>query len=90
MRQLIPSDTFVDGERTAQLYLQNIGELHRLPTHITLDRETQFTSMFWKSLCQQLKIEARMSTAYHSETDGDTERLNAVMEQYLRCYVSYQ
>lgn len=52
----------------------------RDPVHVTL----------WKSLCAQLKIQARMSTAYHPETNGQTERLNAVMEQYLRYDVSYQ
>lgn len=65
MRQLIPCDTSADAERTAQLDLQTIWKLRGLPTHITSDRRTQFISKFWKSLCQQLKIETRMSTAYH-------------------------
>lgn len=90
MRHLIPCDSTVDAEQTATLYLQHVWKLHGLPTHITSDRGTQFTSRFWKSLCQQLKIEAKMSTANHPKTDGQTERVNAVIEQYLRCYVSYQ
>lgn len=47
-------------------------------------------SKFWLALCKQPRIQARMSTAYHHETDGQTEQLNGVMEQYLRYYVSYQ
>lgn len=44
---------------------------------------TQFTSKVWPALCQQLQFEARMTTAYNPETDGQTERINPVMEQYL-------
>ncbi|KAH0606496.1 uncharacterized protein H6S33_003330 [Morchella sextelata] len=90
MRHLLPYNTTVNSEDVAQLYLRNIWKLHGLPTHVTSDRGTQFTAKFWKALCKHLNIEARMSTAFHPETDGQTERLNAVMEQYLRGYVSYQ
>lgn len=90
MRHLIPCHTTTDAKQVAKLFLHNVWKLHGLPTHVTSDRGTQFTAKFWKTLCQQLKIEARMSTAYHPETDGQTERINAIMEQYLRAYVSYQ
>jgi hypothetical protein len=90
MRHLLPCNTTVNSEDVAQLYLRNIWKLHGLPTHVTSDRGTQFTAKFWRALCKHLDIEARMSTAFHPETDGQTERLNAVMEQYLRGYVSYQ
>ena len=40
-------------------------------------------------MCQRLRIDARLSTSYHPETDGQTERINAVMEHYLRAYVHY-
>ncbi|KAH8152704.1 uncharacterized protein LAJ45_02928 [Morchella importuna] len=90
IRHLLPCNTTVNAEDVAQLYLRNVWKLHGLPTHITSDRGTQFTAKFWKEFCKHLSIEARMSTAFHPETDGQTERLNAVMEQYLRGYVSYQ
>lgn len=90
LQHLILCHTTINGEQTAQLYLHHVWKLHDLPTHITSDRGTQFTAKFWKSLGQQLKIEARMWTAHHTESDGQTERLNAVMEQYLCCYVCYQ
>ena len=44
---------------------------------------------FWGRLCERLQIERRMSTAFHPQTDGQTERFNSVMEQYLRSYVNY-
>lgn len=50
----------------------------------------QFVAEFWKHLCARLQIQAKLSTAYHPETNGQTERFNAVMEQYLRCYVAYR
>ncbi|KAH0603186.1 uncharacterized protein H6S33_008190, partial [Morchella sextelata] len=80
MRHLLPCNTTVNSEDVAQLYLRNIWKLHGLPTHVTSDRGTQFTAKFWKALCKHLDIEARISTAFHPETDGQTERLNAVME----------
>ncbi len=65
--------------------------IHRgLPDTIISDRGTQFTSAFWDELCKQLKIDARLSTAFHPETDGQTENANAVMEQVLRAYTNYQ
>lgn len=90
MRHFIRCDTTVDTEQTASLYLQHSWKLLGQPTHISSDHGTQFTSLFCMSLCQQLKIEAQMSTAYHPKTDGQTEGVNSVREQYLHCYVSYQ
>ena len=90
LRHLIPCTTTTSSEDVAKLYLRNVWKLHGLPKYITSDRGTQFTAKFWKELCKHLGINARMSTAFHPETDGQTERLNAVMEQYLRCYISYQ
>lgn len=58
--------------------------------HITSDLGNQSTLRFWTSFCQQLKIQVHVSTAYHPATDGQSERLIAVMEQYLRCSVSFQ
>ena len=56
---------------------------------IVSDRGSLFVSSFWESLCGILKIKSNLSTAFHPETDGQTERVNQVLEQYLRMYVSY-
>ncbi|KAH0604190.1 uncharacterized protein H6S33_007221 [Morchella sextelata] len=90
MRHLLPCNTTINSEDLAQLFLRDIWNLHGLLTHITSDRGTQFTAKFWRALCKHLGIEARIYTAFHPETYGQTERLNTVMEQYLLGYVSYQ
>src|SRR5690606_33677306 len=66
-----------------------IFKLHGLPKSIVSDRGSVFVSKFWKALCASCNIDCRFSTPFHPQTDGQTERLNAVMEQYLRCYVNY-
>ena len=53
------------------------------------DRGTQFIAKFWKGLYKILKIEALLLTPYHPETDGQTERMNAILEQYLRANINY-
>ena len=88
-RHLVPCRGDVDAKDLADLFLQWVFRLHGLPETITSDRGTQFASHFWGRLCGRLQIGRRMSTAFHPKTDGQTERFNAVMEQYLRSYVSY-
>ena len=74
---------------TAQLFLTHVWKLHGLPDTIVSDRGSQFISAFWNELTSRLGIDARLSTASHPETDGQTERRNPVLEQYLRAYVTY-
>ena len=64
--------------------------LHGFPDTVVSDRGPQFVALFWKELCRRLGTDRLLSTAYHPETDGQTESLNAGMEQYLRAYVTYQ
>jgi transposase InsO family protein len=78
-----------DSKEVAQLYIEHIWKLHGLPKTIISDRGPQFVSEFWKHLTQRLKITALLSTAYHPETDGQTEIANSFLEQYLRSHVSY-
>ena len=89
MRHLIPCTGTCDAEGVARLYVKYIWKLHGLPTTIVSDRGPQFISAFWKHLNRRLKVNSLLSTAFHPETDGQTERMNAVLEQYLRAYVSY-
>lgn len=72
-----------------RLFLDNIWKHHGLPDSIISDRGGQFVSAFWDELTKQLRITARLSTAFHPETDGQTEIANCGMEQYLRAYVNY-
>jgi len=86
---LVPCSTTVDARDLADLFLLHVFRLHGLPRTITSDRGPQFASAFWHRLCARLGIELRLSTAFHPQTEGQTERMNAVMEQYLRSYVNY-
>ena len=76
--------------QTAQLVDRTIFSQHGLPEELITDRDKLFTSHFWKSFTQQLGVQHKTSTAYHPQTDGRTERLNQVLEQYLRCYVNFE
>lgn len=90
MRHLIPCNTTVNAREVADIFTTNVWRLHGLPDTIVSDRGPQFVSKFWKHLCTCLGIQPHLSTAFHPQTDGQTERANAVMEQYLRSYVCYQ
>ncbi len=74
---------------TARVFYRAIWKHHELPDSIVSDRETQFVSHFWDELCTRLKIQARLSTAFHSETNDQIENVNGVLEQYLRAFVFF-
>ena len=81
--------TTINAQELAELFLRDIWKLHGLPSTIVSDRGVLFVAEFWKKLCQGLGIKSLLSTAFHPETDGQTERVNASMEQYLRSYTDY-
>ena len=73
----------------ANVFLQEVWKLHGLPTEIISDMDAKFSGEFWESLCKSLNIKRKMSTAYHAQTDGQTERTNQVLQGYLRHFVNY-
>ncbi|MBW0577888.1 hypothetical protein O181_117603, partial [Austropuccinia psidii MF-1] len=73
----------------AHLFIKNILSKHGLPSRIVSDRGSLSFSSFWTNLYHQLKISRHLSTSYHPETDGQTERLNQILEKYPWMYVSY-
>jgi hypothetical protein len=84
----IPVKTTFGGATTlARIYLKEIVRLHGIPRKIVSDRGTQFTSKFWMSLQQAMGTKLDFSTAYHPQSDGQTERVNKVLKDLLRACV---
>jgi hypothetical protein len=83
----IPVKITFDEATLARIYLKEIVRLHGIPQKIVLDRGTQFTSKFWMSLQHAMGTKLDFSTAYHPQSDGQTERVNKVLEDLLRACV---
>jgi len=90
MAHFLPCTKEMDARQFAELFMREIFQLHGLPKDIITDRGSIFTSDLWKETTKQLGIERRLSTAFHPQMDGQTERTNSTLEQYLRAYVNYQ
>lgn len=69
----------------ARLFMIHIFRLHGLPKAIVSDRDPAFTSLFWKELFRECKVSLNFTSAYHPQSDGQTERVNRCVEAYLRC-----
>ena len=89
MAHFIPLRTEEHIKELALTFLEEIWRLYGLPESIISDRDTRFTSKFWMSLIHVLQVKLNVSTAFHPETDKQTERVNQILEQYLRSYCSY-
>ena len=79
----LPCNTTITAQGVATLYRDNVFKEHGLPKKVISDREPQFVSSFMKELYKKLGIEPNPSTAYHPQTDGQTERVNQELEEYL-------
>jgi len=73
----------------ARLFQDNVWKLHGLPESIIMDRGAQFVAGMMKELNQMLGIDTKLSTAYHPQTDGQMERINQELEQYLTMFIDY-
>lgn len=85
----IPTTTTINSQKLAQLILDNVIAQHGIPESIVSDRGTKFVSRFWKHITSRIGIQVRLSTAYHPQTDGQTERMNQILEHYLRTFGNY-
>jgi transposase InsO family protein len=83
------TDEGTTAEATAEMLIRDVIRLHGLPDTVVSDRGPQFISEVWRHLCRILQIQTKLSTAFHPETDGQTEAENKEMERYLRTYVDY-
>ena len=89
MSHLVPCNKTTTAPEFAQMFLDYVIRLHGIPDSIVSDRGSIFTSQFWTALSKSLGLAKRLSTAFHPQTDGQTERTNQTVEQYLRIYCNY-
>lgn len=89
MAHFVPLMNTPSAMETARDFVKEIVRLHGIPTNIIFNRGIQFTSRFWKALCEVLKIDLSMYSAYHPQTNGQTERTNQTLEQYLHCLTTF-
>jgi transposase InsO family protein len=80
----IPVKTTYKCSKFAELYIARIVCLHGVPKKIVSDRGTQFTSKFWQKLHESMDTKLNFSSAYHPQTDSQTERVNQIPEDMLR------
>ncbi|MBW0557182.1 hypothetical protein O181_096897 [Austropuccinia psidii MF-1] len=85
----IPDYGTITALDLAQIFIGHVFSKNGLSVSIVSDIGSLFVSSFWTQLCQQLKISRDLSTSFHPETDGQTEMVNQILEQYLWMYVSY-
>jgi hypothetical protein len=74
----------------ANIFMKEIFRLHGMPREIVYDRDTKSTSIFWKSLMAGFETKWLFITTYHPQTDGQTERVNQILEDMLRMHVMHQ
>ena len=89
MSHFIHCKKSISALETTNLLIKNVFRLHGLPDDVISDRGPHFTSKFWKSINETFRTKVKLSTAFHPATDGQTERINQVIEQYLRGYINY-
>jgi transposase InsO family protein len=82
----IPVKTTYSGAKLVELYMSRIVCRHGVPKKIVSDRGSQFTSKFWEKPHESMDTKLNFSSAYHLQTDGQTERTNQILEDMLRAY----
>jgi hypothetical protein len=84
MIHVVPTKTKCDGPEVAHIFLKHVFQYHGMPEQFIHDRDPRFNSSFWKTLFGLCGIKQTNSTAYHPQTDGQTEVVNKSIEDYLR------
>jgi len=90
MVHFIPTTEKTLAEGLARLFRDNVWKLHGLPESIISDRGPQFAAGLMRELNEKLGIKSKLSTAFHPQTDGQTERVNQELEQYLRMFIDHR
>jgi len=90
MAHFVPTTEKTTAEGLARLFRDNIWQLHGLPESIISDRGPQFMAGLMRELNEMLGIKTKLSTAFYPQTDGQTERMNQELEQYLRMFIDHR
>ena len=88
MACFLPTRKTVTAREVASMVFNNVFRYWGLPLHILSDRDSKFTGHFWKALFRLSGTDLTRGSAYHHETDGQTERMNLLLEEYLRHFVA--
>jgi hypothetical protein len=88
MVRFIPCEEASNAQEIAALICQHVVKDHGMPREVLSDRGPHFHNAFWGHLCKYAGVTQKLSSAYHPQTDGQTERVNRVLEEMLRHYVS--
>ena len=88
MVHLVPTNTEVTAEETTKLYVDNVFRHHGCQTDFVCDRDVRFTSKFWQEVFKLIGTRVNLSTAFHPQSDGQTERVNRVVEEFLRHFIN--
>ena len=84
----IPTHTTLDASGTARIFAKEVWRHHGLPSDVVSDRGVQFVADFTRELYRLLDIKVSASTAYHPQSDGQTERVNQELETFLRAFIN--
>jgi len=90
MVHYVATQTTVTAPQLAAIFLREVVRLHGVPEKILSDRDPRFTAHFWRAVWQLLGTSLTMSTAYHPQTDGQTERANRTLEEMIRAFVNWK
>jgi len=90
MTHFVATTEGTSAEGLARLFWDNMWKLHGLPESVVLDREPQFVAELTKELNRMLGIKTKLLTAFHPQTDGQTERMNQELEQYLQFFIEHR
>ena len=85
--RFVPIKVTYSVERLAEIYIANVVRLHGVPLSIISDRDARFTSHFWRCVQKALGTQLKFSTAFHPQTDGQSERTIQILEDMLRSCV---
>ena len=90
MAIFLPVEETINAAEMAELFHSEVECRFGPPSGIVSDRDSKITSQFWADMCYHSVVKRRLSTAFHPQTDGQTEILNRIVENYLRAFTNLE